>query len=126
MARPKKQPHEKRDGPPVGFRATLAEREFLATQAAAAGMTVSDYLRRRALGQKVSPAPARVDAQLVSEINRLGMELKSWGVNLNQLTRDENSGREFHGDWVALRDRLNYELDEVERVLSQVAAGYGS
>ena len=36
----------------------------------------------------------------------------------------ENSGRKFHGDWVVLRDRLTYELDEVGRVLAQVAKAY--
>lgn len=125
MARPKKQPHEQRT---ASTRAdlTVAEKLYLSEQASRAGLTEAEYVRRRALGHQVSPAPARADAALITEINRLGVEMRAWGVNLNQLTRDENAGREFHGDWVALRDRLHYELDEVERVLAKVATGYGA
>lgn len=125
MARPKKQPHEKRT---ASTRADLtsAEKLYLGEQASRAGLTEAEYVRRRALGHQVSPAPSRADAALITEINRLGVELRAWGVNLNQLARDENAGRQFHGDWVALRDRLNYELDEVERVLAKVATGYGA
>ena len=125
MARPKKQEHEKRLER-FNLRLTLAEIEQLREQAQASGVAPHELARKRVLGARVSPAPQRTDAALITEINRLGVELRAWGVNLNQLTRDENSGREFRGDWTALRDRLSYELDEVERVLTQVAAGYGS
>lgn len=125
MARPEKQAAEKRTER-FNLRFTLAEIEHLREQAQMAGLAPHEYARRRVLAFPVSPAPARVDASLVAEINRIGMELRSWGNNLNQLTRDYNADREFRGDWQALHDRLALELDTVEQVLSKVASSYGA
>ncbi|MCI0658385.1 MAG: MobC family plasmid mobilization relaxosome protein [Acidobacteria bacterium] len=81
-------------------------------QASAASLSVSEFLRRRALGFIVQPPSARADAALVSEVNRIG-------VNVNQLAKAMNADRDFRGDWEAI-------AVELRRVLGKVAKAYGS
>ena len=111
MARPKKEAAEARSLPFHG-RLTPAEALTLKANAAAAGLTVSEFCRRRILGLTVTPPAARADAALIAEVNRIG-------VNVNQLAHAFNADRMFRGDWEAIRD-------EVARVLDTVAARYGS
>ena len=87
MARPTKEPHEKRLET-ARFRVSLAEHEYIREQARNAGMTPTDYMRARTLGHRVAPAPgtSAADPALVSELNRIG-------VNLNQITKAINAGR---------------------------------
>lgn len=113
MARPKKTDAEKRDQV-VNTRFTLAEHEHLRAQAEAAGLSVSEYLRRRAIGYTVPPAPARSysDPALISELNRIG-------VNVNQLARASHRGSAFTRYW---RD-VGTELGTI---LSKLAARHGA
>lgn len=110
MARPKKDTHEKRSEV-VRLRLTLAEHEHVRAQAEAAGVTVSEFLRRRSLGYVVPQIRGRrgPDPALLVELNRIG-------INLNQVARNLNSGRP---------ERLDAEavLDELRDVLALVAAG---
>ena len=87
MARPKKDENEKRTEQ-TNERWTLAEIEYLDEQAHIAGMARSEFIRRRALSLPVTaaPAPGGVSPALVSELNRIG-------VNLNQITKAMNAGR---------------------------------
>ena len=54
------------------FRLTPAERAELEAAAELAGLTVSEYVRRRALGRKVVAPRALTDAQTLGELRRLG------------------------------------------------------
>ncbi len=85
MARPTKEKHEKRSGM-LPIRLTLAERAFIEEQATKAGTSISGYLRDVALNKKVTPPKSKLDASLLMELNRIG-------VNLNQLTHAANIGR---------------------------------
>lgn len=87
MARPTKDANEKLSET-VKLRMTVAEHEHVRVQARVAGVTVSDYLRRRAVGYIVPEVPAsrRADLSLVNELNRIG-------VNMNQIARTLNAGR---------------------------------
>ena len=111
MARPKKDAAEARSLP---FHGRLTPSEALAVKAnaAAAGLTVSEFCRRRILGMTVTPPPARADAALIAEVNRIG-------VNVNQLAHAFNADRTFRSDWEAIRD-------EVASVLDKVVQRYGS
>lgn len=55
------------------FRCDPAARDHIATEAAKAGLTVSAFLRRVALGRRV---PSIVDQAMVGELRRLGAMLK--------------------------------------------------
>jgi hypothetical protein len=90
------------------FRMTPGEELAEHMNAAAAGLTPSEYYRRRIFGKPVTPPASRADATLLAEINRIG-------VNVNQLAHAFNADREFKGDWQALRDELARVLDKVVR-----------
>lgn len=109
MGAPRKDAHEKRIET-ARFRTTIAEQEFIRDQARIAGMTPTDYMRARTLGHRVSTAPANsgVSPALISELNRIG-------VNLNQLAKHANAGRGAPNSWAAARKELRNVL---RRVLS--------
>lgn len=111
MARPTLQPHERRTER-FNLRFTAAELAHIQQQAHAAGIDATEFLRRRALGYVVPPAPRRADASLVSELNRVGQ-------NLNQIARNLNSGR-------TLRLEVDVVIAELRGILEKVASGYGS
>ncbi|MDT0632941.1 plasmid mobilization protein [Rubrivirga litoralis] len=73
----------------VYVRVTAREKAGIEHEAKEAGLSASDYLRRRALDQ---PVEARVDAEARALLRRLG-------VNLNQLVRvAHRAGQVEHGD----------------------------
>ena len=85
MARPRLGEKERRTRT-VGVRVTEAEAEELQERAQAARLSVGAYLRRRGLGQRVRMAARRrLGAELLRELNRIG-------VNLNQMARAMNAG----------------------------------
>lgn len=108
MARPEKQDGEKRSET-ARFRLTLAEREWLREQASRAGLSETEFMRRRVLGRPIPPAPSRSsDPALVSELNRIG-------VNVNQLARATHRGSDFVRYWNAVGEELRTVLGKVTR-----------
>ena len=105
--RPKKQPHEKR-GPTIRARVTLAEQAYVQEQAALAGVTPTEYIRRRVLGFSVSPSPRQEDASILTELNRIG-------VNVNQIARNLNSGRPLNIDIDLVQAKLLEAIEKVSR-----------
>lgn len=106
MARPRKEQHEKRSTP-MQFRATVAEQEYIRAQAETAGIKPSEYLRRRALGYEVvAKAQLSANAALVSELNRIG-------VNVNQLARSVHRDSAFQEYWREIGVELNTLLAKV-------------
>lgn len=80
MARPKKQPAERRTIS-LSCRVTATERLGIETAAAHAGLSASEYMRRQALTGRVVVRERRViDHATFDQLRRIG-------VNLNQLTR---------------------------------------
>jgi len=117
MARPKKQDAEKRTEQ-TNERWTLAELEYLNQQAAHTGMSRTDYIRHSALSIRVPVArSSSADPALVSELNNIGLALKSGvGNNLNQYMRNVNSER---GAFIAAQD-LFAEIQAVAVKLDSV------
>ncbi|MGD9693612.1 MAG: plasmid mobilization relaxosome protein MobC [Phycisphaerales bacterium] len=107
MARPRKQEHERRT---ASIRADLteAEKAYIQEQAAKAGLSGAEYTRRRLLGFAVtSPAAARrADPALVTELNRIG-------VNVNQLARAVHTDRDFARFWREIGQELREVLEKV-------------
>lgn len=108
--RPRLAPGERRDAqiPPV--RVTAAELHFVEAQAAAAGLPLSDYARRRLLGLRVDPARSAADDALLLELNRIG-------TNLNQMTMRANASGAVRSE-----EALRQLVDELRGVLSTLAA----
>ena len=111
MARPTKDAAAKRTER-FNLRLTLAELAHVQAQATHAGIGAHEYARRRVLGHRVPPARSQIDAALLSELNRIG-------VNLNQLARTINRGAEVQGDAEAL-------LAQVRDIIEQIGGGFGS
>lgn len=72
---------------PVTFRLAEKDRKDLAEQASAAGLSVSEYIRRRALGH---PVLARSDAALLRELRRQGGLIKHYALSGSPVSREAN------------------------------------
>lgn len=53
----------------IEVRLTVEERSFIDEQAAATGLTISDFIRKRSLGKRIV---SKADLQLINDIRRLG------------------------------------------------------
>lgn len=121
MGRPKKLPDERRTET-IRARVTVAEFEHVHQQARAAGLDVSEYVRRRAVGYVVPPAPVhrRADPGVVTELNRLGLELKAIGNNANQIALALNAGRRSSQPWEEVVRRIKQLTGEVSGTLEDL------
>lgn len=126
MGRPRKQDEERRT---AAIRAdlTLAEKLYVQSQAAAAGISEAEYVRRLALGFTV---PARSEregkAALVSEINRLGRELAALGNLANQIALYCHTDRRIPVEWDVLPHEIKVLTRQVEVTLEGVLFDHGA
>jgi uncharacterized protein (DUF1778 family) len=102
--RPRKKPGEGRTAQ-IHVLLTEAERERIRTWAAETNLTVSDFMRRRALGRPILP---RVDGEARRQLRRIG-------VNLNQLARVANAAGQL-----AHEDELRATVEEIRAVLREL------
>ena len=110
MARPRKAPEDRRDDQ-LNVRLTTEERAEIERTAALLGISPADFMRARSLSYRLPAAAAaqQATASLASAFNRLG-------VNMNQIARQLNVGRDPSEVEDALRDligRVNAELDRI-------------
>lgn len=112
MARPLKDKLEARTAhlPPV--RLTEAELVNLTELAHEFGLSLSELVRQRVLAGRITPRPRAVDAALLSELNRCG-------VNLNQIAKALNAG-------AGLPTSIDGTLRAFQQVLERVGSAYGS
>lgn len=110
MNRPDPTEHEYRTEV-MQTRVTLAERAHVQEMAQRAGLTVSEYLRRRACSYQVPTGPRRraLSPELATALNRVG-------VNINQIALRLNCDRP---------ERISIEetMGELQRVLALVVSG---
>lgn len=109
MARPKKTYHEKRTEQ-LNIGLTLHEIEQIRARAETAGLIPVDYARKCLLGHVVKPAKRHADAALISELNRIG-------VNLNQIMPAFHTNKLLRKDWSPV-------VAQLQAVLKKVAACY--
>lgn len=94
MARPTKNEHEKRAASLPTVRVTTAERVLIEDKAAAAGLSLTDFVRVLTLHEEVKTRQTKLEASLLVELNKLGVELSRQGNNLNQLAHGLNVDRQ--------------------------------
>ena len=111
MGRPKLAPHERRDDHLPNVRVTTAERAELEARAQRAGVTLTEFCRRAVFGQTVQERRSDPADRALAELNRVG-------VNLNQIARGMNAGRDLPAS-------LQATLAEVRTAVAKVA-GDGS
>ncbi|MCA9303412.1 MAG: plasmid mobilization relaxosome protein MobC [Phycisphaerales bacterium] len=109
MNRPDPTEHENRTEV-MQTRVTLAEQAYVQEVAREAGITVSEFLRRRACGYQVPAGPRRrsVNPELVTAINRVG-------VNINQIALRLNCDRPE-------RVSIDETMEELQMVLAMVVS----
>ena len=95
------------------FRCSPAVRDHVTAQAGKAGLTVSAFLRRVALGRVV---PSIVDQMMVGELRRLGAMLK------HLYPKEANWTAEEKRRWWATRETL---MDSAARIERQRARSEG-
>lgn len=107
MARPTKSAKEIR-GDRLGIRLTTAELVHLEQIAGGLGLTVAEFVRRRACGYRIPSPPlgSPVNAAAATALIRLG-------VNLNQMARILNTTGELAPGLPALIARIEGELDRL-------------
>ncbi len=105
MARPSKNEHEKRSER-LFTRVTPAEHVLIADKAAAAGLSLSEFIRVLALTEKVTPRKTKLEASFLVELNRIG-------VNLNQIAHANNAGR--HDPHI-----LQYAIDQLVATMAKL------
>jgi hypothetical protein len=106
MSRPEKHEHEKRSER-FQFRLTIAEKEHVIEQATKLGIKPADYARNRVIGHRVeAPVRPKFDPALVSEVNRIG-------VNINQLARAVHTDRDFVKYWREIGGELESILEKL-------------
>jgi mobilization protein NikA len=112
MARPKKQPDE-RKSVPMSIRFSTSERMRIEQYARDAGLgSASEYVRRQALhGKLVIRQSQSLDPAIFDQLRRLG-------VNLNQLARIANTEGEIPLELVRL-------CSDIETFLMKEISGYG-
>jgi hypothetical protein len=106
MSRPRKQRTEQRLAR-LNARVTPAELAQVEGQASAAGISASEFVRRAALGLRITPRRTQVENAAVVELIRVGN-------NLNQMARATNSGRS------PMAAELRHALGELQTVLRRL------
>ena len=112
--RPKKQEHEKRTARLPAVRLTTPERIDLELKADAAGIELSDWVRRQLTAVPIKrPKIAPTDASLITELNRIGN-------NVNQIARQINRGRDHDPE------HLGHVMFQLSSVLENLVRRYDS
>ena len=109
MARPKKPEHERKSSSTF-VRMTDMERAQVEQYAAAHGLTLAEFFRRRALGYRLPST--NINRQQLAEATTALLRI---GVNLNQLAKHVNAGRDTPvfelSDLIA---RINSTMDALD------------
>lgn len=127
MARPIKQPHERRSEQ-LKIRFTPDELAAIEEEARKASLDRVEFARRLLLGSRVSVAPESVReakleaADLLLAIDELTGQTKRVGNNVNQLTRAEYRGSQYRDFWQEIGDQLRAHIGTLETLMSRVSA----
>ncbi len=110
MARPIKDENEKRSEATY-IRWTTAELEQLNEQARLAGLKSAEYIRRRALGHRITSVSTRTDPALIVALNRIGNNVNQLAVSVHRDSAFQKYWREVGEE---LRDVLHSTLEGIK------------
>lgn len=100
----------------LGIRMDASDKEALAREAEAHGMTLSQYARAKLAG-KAKPLPA----EYVADMREICHEIKKQGINLNQTVKNANT---FIKSGEVAPERGGELLDEVHDALRAMRVCY--
>ena len=121
MARPRKKSHEKRSAELPTIRVLPSERVLIEDKAASAGMSLTNFVRDCVLYTEVQSRDEKPEVFLTDATPKIPLEasvmveLNRIGVNLNQIARARNSGRDDP-------NILQYALDELVVLMRKLDA----
>jgi len=99
--------------------AELFSRDYIQQQAEEAGMSEAALVRH--MLQFAASPPAKLQtAALISELNRLGLELKSIGNNANQIALNKHTGRQERLAWELVVETINERCAQLDDALEKV------
>jgi hypothetical protein len=105
----------KRSKARLGLRLRAEECEAISSRARRAGLTVSEYVRRRSLEYTIGPIIS-ID---VGELKLLHTQLKRIGGNINQIARAVNTLHHPEQELPALKETLD-ELGECMELINDI------
>ena len=92
----------------VDVRMAEADKKTLCDRAKKAALSLSEYIRRISLNGEITIGESRANIGEIKELNKIG-------VNLNQMTKHMNAGRDvFAPAILATLERVNAYLDKAE------------
>ena len=106
MGRPTKTDDQRRGN--FTLRLTMADRVEIETNAALLGLTTAEFVRRRTLGYRMPEALAR--QRDTARLATAGLRI---GVNLNQIAKHMNAGRDAPASLDSLLAEITAWLDAV-------------
>lgn len=120
MARPQKIAGERRYNRTVRY--TLAEWLTLCERGAEAGLSPSEYARETSLSRRVMKVIRKgaCDPALVSELNRLSLQLAALGNLANQIAVYLHTDRSLPRDWGALPGAIEATRKEAAALLQRI------
>lgn len=120
MARPQKLAAERRYNHTVRY--TLAEWLLLCERGAEAGLSASEYAREMSLSRRVVQVVRQgaSDPALVTEVNRLSLQLSSLGNLANQIALYTHTGRTIPREWAALPAAIEATRQEASALLRKL------
>ena len=126
MARPKKQESESRKNRTVRY--TDAEWEYLAEQGSKADISASEFARETSLGSRVtlSFGPKPADPALITELNRLSLQLSGLGNLANQIALYAHTDRRIPDAYVALPHEIRETQSQVSQTLEYLVKSHAS
>ena len=111
MPRPRKKYSEKLTAVLPPIRCTKAEKESIKEKAKAAQLSMSEYVRQKAISGKVIKVDSELNLEMVEQLRRIG-------INLNQQTRRLNTTGNMPLQLSSVWDRLEIALDKLIEKLS--------
>jgi len=117
MARPRTHPNELRSQT-ARCRMTVAEYEEFRTNAARAGLSESEFMRRRLSDVPLPPALSGPSPEYIAALNNYAVVLSRIGNNVNQLTAAIHQGRDFGQYWHEIGDELQAVLGAAKAALN--------
>ena len=103
--------------------AELLSRDYIVREAEAAGLSPAGVVHRM-LEYAAAPPARRQMAALISEVNRLNLELKGIGVNANQLALASHTNRRFATAWEDVAAAVMEQRAKAEEVLDKIAEAH--
>jgi hypothetical protein len=120
MARPQLKTEERRDERLPAPRVTAAERAEVEAKADAAGMSLSDFVREAYLNAEITPRGGSIDQAAIVALNSVGVQLRGMCTNLNQITKNNNAGRQLSPEFPFVMTEANALLDEIKTLIRKL------